>query len=135
MAHKSQGSLDTNVILRLLLDDVPVHTKIVDKLLTNTAVYEIADMALVEVIFVLEKIYTMPRALITENILGIIRNTQFNCNRKLFERVLPNYAANTNVSIADCLLVEYARLQKALPLHTFDVALTKSYPADTVLLT
>lgn len=134
MAKNSTGSLDTNVLLRLILGDVPKQAAAVEKLLAKGQSYEIADVIIVEIIFVLEKVYEMPRAQVSENILGIIRNQSFNCNRKVFELALPTYRDTPSVSIVDCLTVAYASINKALPVYTFDKALVKSAPEETVLL-
>jgi len=127
------ASLDTNIILRLLLNDVPAHTKLAEQFV-DTHTCHVADLALTEVIFVLEKIYHMPRAHIVENIYAVIRNPKLRCNRVLFETALPTYQDTKQVSINDCLLVAYATLDHTTPLATFDKKLTKQYPTDTALL-
>ena len=40
------GSLDTNILLRLILEDVPEQSIAVEKLLTKGKVFEVADAAL-----------------------------------------------------------------------------------------
>lgn len=121
MAGKTvAGSLDTNILLRLLLGDVADQTSAVDKLLESGGKFEIADAALIELVFVLEKIYKFERSLIGENILGIVRNQQFICNRELFERAVPLYLENNRLSIMDSALLIYARLNRATPLFSFD---------------
>ena len=115
-----RGSLDTNALLRLLLDDVPAQTNAVETLLEKGGVFEVADAALIEMVFVLEKICKMNRSLIQENIFAITRNKQFLCNKELFERCVPIYVAHKSLSIIDCALIAYARLANATPLYTFD---------------
>jgi predicted nucleic-acid-binding protein len=132
MAQRNSGSFDTNLLLRLILDDVPMQTKSIDALLASGRKFEIADVALVEMIFVLEKIYQMDRVLIQENIFAIIRNTSFVCNRQLFEHALPLYISESMLSIIDCVLLIYARLNKALPLYSFDKKLVKVSQGDSV---
>ena len=133
MANKPNGSLDTNILLRLLLDDVPEQTKVVEKILASGKKFEVADAALIEMVFVLEKIYKMDRELIQENVIGIIRNSLFVCNKQLFERVMPIYVSEPTLSIIDCSLLMYARLNQALPLYTFDKKLVKKSDKDSVL--
>ena len=133
MARKPSGSLDTNALLRLLLADVPAQTRAVEALLQRDAVYAVADVALIEMIFVLEKIYQMERPLIQENVFGIVRNQSFVCNRALFEQVMPQYVAEPGVSIIDCVLVAYARHTKATPLYTFDKKLVQMASPDAVV--
>lgn len=133
MANKTRGSLDTNVLLRLLLNDVPAQTKAAEALLVSGAKYEVADAALIEMVFVLEKIYRMDRVLISENILGIVRNQSFYCNRVLFEQVMPQYVAEPSLSIIDCSLLTYARLNKAVPLYSFDKKLVQKSASDCLI--
>lgn len=129
------GSLDTNILLRLLLNDIPQQSSAVEKLLTSGKTYEIADAALFEIVYVLEKVYKIQREQVAKSILVIVRNNQFNCNRKLFELTMPLYIQESKLSIIDCALVHYATLQNATPLFTFDKALAQSNPDSTQLLT
>lgn len=132
MPKKSSGSFDTNMLLRLLLDDVPAQTAAVDKLLRPGCAYEVADVALIEMVFVLEKVYEMDRNLIKENVMGIVRNRSFLCNTNLFERAMPLYVAEPGLSVVDCVLLIYVRLNAALPLYTFDKKLSKASAGDSV---
>lgn len=128
--NKKNGSLDTNVLLRLLLDDVAPQTKAVERLLARGERFEVADAALIEMIFVLEKVYGFGREDILENVWVITRNEQFVCNRVLFEHALPLYLHHGKLSIMDCVLLVYARLNNAAPLWTFDKDLIKQGGGD-----
>lgn len=130
MAKKTSGSLDTNVLLRLLLNDVPEQTILVESLLSKGVQFEIADATIFELVFVLERVYGMERELVCENISAIIGNPKFNSNRALFKDALRLYESESKLSIIDCALLVYARLQKALPLFTFDKELQKKSMCD-----
>lgn len=130
--NKNAVSIDTNILLRMIFDDVPEQTKIAEKWIDEHTCH-VADLALTETVFVLEKVYKMSRSDISINILAIIRNQNFNCNRIVFEMSLPIYTKNPSVSINDCLLATYAEMQKATPLYTFDKKLTKVYTESTKL--
>jgi predicted nucleic-acid-binding protein len=122
-----RGSLDANVILRLLLNDVPAHYKAAKKLLLQSEVQlAVADAALIEVIFVLNRNYGMTREQVHKLITGFISLPQINCNRVLFTLALPLYINNESLSFEDCALTVYAELNDALPLYTFDKKLAKS---------
>ena len=121
---KPQGSLDTNVLLRLILGDVPAQTDAVEHLLAKGGVFKVSDAAITEMIYVLEKVLGKDRSLIQENVLAITRHKQFSTNAKLFERCMPLYCSYPKLSIVDCVLVAYAELDKT-PLHTFDKDLAK----------
>jgi predicted nucleic-acid-binding protein len=130
MKRNSGGSLDTNILLRLLLDDVPEQTVVVDRMLKRGSRFDIADIALIELIFVLEKVYHFERSHVCENVLSITHNEQFNCNRSLFEYALSLYSAHPKLSIIDCVLLVYARLNQKTPLYTFDKELIRQGSDD-----
>lgn len=135
MASKKNGSLDTNVLLRLILGDIPTQAEAVEKLLKPGSLFDVSDITIIEMIFVLEKIYKLPRTLIQENIFTIINHPSITCNRKLFSQTLPLYTGNPKLSIIDCALTKYAELSKAIPLYTFDTALAKTCTTTTQILT
>lgn len=122
---RPRGLFDTNILLRLVLGDVPSQTQAVERLLSDGGVYEVYDAALIEMVFVLEKILHKDRALIKENVFAITRHKQFRTNKKLFEHCMPLYSTHDDLSIVDCVLVSYAHLQKTAPLYTFDKNLVK----------
>lgn len=131
--NKKVVSVDTNVLLRLMLHDVPEQTTKAEKWVMEHTCH-IADLAITETMFVLEKVYEMPRNDIAENIFAIIRNPRFCSNRVLFEKALPVYMDNPSVSINDCLLATYAEINQAIPHATFDKKLAKVYPKSAILL-
>ena len=134
MAKTKAASLDTNTLLRLVLGDLPEQTNMVEDLIKRSQVLHVADVALIEMVFVLEKIYSFSRADVVTSVQAIIRHPKINANRKLFERVLPDYLEKPKLSIVDCALVHYATLTDATPLFTFDKALAASHPTTVTLL-
>lgn len=115
------GSLDANVILRLLLNDVPAQHTAAEKLMERPGgQYAVADTALIEVIFVLERNYGFSRPQITEAIKGFMSFPRINCNRPLFNQALVTFEAHSSLSFEDCCLATYADLNGATPLWTFD---------------
>lgn len=134
MANKITGSLDTNALLRLALGDIREQAIIVKNLLENSAQMEVADAAIFEMVFVMEKLYKISREQIAKNVLTIIRHKKVNCNRGLFELTFPMYIEHSKLSIVDCALTQYATLNNTTPLFTFDKELAKKCPELTVLL-
>ena len=118
------------MLLRFLLNDVPAQTRALDALLTEGGAYRIEDAALIEMVFVLEKLYHMPRDAVVDNLLVLIEHEQFVCNKRVFERALPVYVAQPSLSFMDCMLLAYARVHKQTPLYTFDKALVKHADGD-----
>jgi predicted nucleic-acid-binding protein len=118
---KFGGSLDTNAILRLLINDLPQQHKAVKALLTKTSgQLAVADTAIIELVFVLERYYGFSRQQANEAVVGLMQLKEINCNRMLFEKALPIYLNHTALSFEDCCLSTYAMLNEAEPLWTFD---------------
>ncbi len=115
------GSLDANVVLRLLLNDVPKqHKAAVDLLTGTTSQFAIADVAIMEVVFVLCRAYEFSREQAAEAIDGLMKLGGINCNRSLFAKALPLFVEHPALSFEDCCLATYAQLNRAEPLWTFD---------------
>jgi predicted nucleic-acid-binding protein len=126
----SSGSLDANVLLRLLLNDIADQHQEVVRLFQNaTGQFAVADTAIIEAVFVLERNYQFTRAAITETIEGLMSLTEINCNRPLYIKALPLFAKYPALSFEDCCLAVYADLNDARPLWTFDRKLAKQVPS------
>ena len=126
MANNRAGSLDTNLLVRLVLGDVPAQVEAVEKLLKSGRSFDVSDIAIFEMVYVLEKVYKQPRDIISQNVYSIINHTCINCNRKIFVASLPLYIDNPKLSFVDCALTKYAELNKTTPLYTFDADLAKA---------
>jgi predicted nucleic acid-binding protein len=115
------GSLDANVVLRLLLNDVPdQHAAAVALVESADAPFVVSDVAVIEVVFALCRHYEFSRAAAAEAIEGLMSLTQIDCNRVMFERALPFFTGHPKLSFEDCCLTTYAELSNAEPLWTFD---------------
>ncbi len=115
------GSLDTNALLRLLLNDVAEQHKAIKKLLREAkGQLAVADIAIIELVFVLERYYGFSRQQVSEAVTGLMLLREINCNRPLFEKTLPIYISHSALSFEDCCLSTYAILNQAEPLWTFD---------------
>lgn len=124
MALKLRESLDTNIILRLMLRDVPEQClKIQDLFMRQDCVYDVADLAITEAVYVMQK--GNSRSEIIDMLKELLLLPGVNYNRALFERVFPMYLACPRLSFNDCCLAGYAALNQAEPLWTFDKALAK----------
>jgi predicted nucleic acid-binding protein len=56
------ASVDTNVLLRSLLGDVPKQAERVDQLIASGTTLVVEDAALIEVVFVLKRVMLLSRA-------------------------------------------------------------------------
>lgn len=126
MALKLRESLDTNIILRIMLRDVPEQClRIVDLLMRRNVVYEVEDLAIMEAVYVMQNMYGLPRKKIVEGIRKLDWFSEISYNKGLFERVLPMYLECSQLSFSDCCLAGYAAMKEAEPLWTFDRDLAK----------
>ncbi len=130
----SSGSLDANVLLRLLLNDVPDQHAAVESLFENSVgQFAVADTAVIEIVFVLERHYKFSRPAIADAVEGLMSLTGVTCNRALFEKALPLFTRNPGLSFEDCCLATYAELNNAKPLWTFDRKLANQIHAAKLL--
>lgn len=114
-------SIDTNVLLRLLIDDVPKQHLAAVKLYNTSGQLAVADIAVMEVLFVLQgKTYGFTRGQIVDTVQSIIKLEKLNCNRALFVTALHTFTDHPALSFEDCCLAAYAELNHAEPLWTFD---------------
>ena len=113
-------SLDTNCLLRWLLDDIPEQSVLVSSLINSEESFSVADVALIEVVFVLEKLKKISRETIEKAVMMIIEHDSIECNSELFIEILPVYTKYPKLSIVDCYLEALARETGATPLLTFD---------------
>jgi predicted nucleic-acid-binding protein len=112
--------LDTNVIVRLFIDEDPAQTRAAEHCLETYSLLDIADLALTESIYVLADYYDLGRQKAVELINMVISHPRINCNRALFSIALPLYIKHVALSIEDCCLATYAELNGSTPLLTFD---------------
>jgi predicted nucleic acid-binding protein len=126
------ASLDTNCLLRWLLGDVPEQTEAVNRLLDSLETFVVLDAALIEVIFVLEKIKKIERSLIQKAVQVIMAQANIKCSQEVFEETMPLYVDHPKLSITDCYLSVLAKRDKALPLYTFDRKLSNQLGAKLV---
>jgi predicted nucleic-acid-binding protein len=127
------ASLDTNCLLRWLLGDLPEQTEIMTGLLDSSQSFTVADAAIIETIFVLEKVKKISRPAITQAVSAIIAQGNIKCSRAIFNETMLLYAAHPKLSAVDCYLSIVARQTGAAPLLTFDEKLANQVPGTKLL--
>lgn len=113
-------SLDTNVLLRWLLDDVPEQTERARRLIEGDARVRVDDVALIETVFVLETVMRIPRTSIRDAVRLLVSMASLDLDRTLWSRASDLYIAHPKLSIVDIVLALRARLCDSPPLYTFD---------------
>ncbi|WP_035782460.1 PIN domain-containing protein [Arthrobacter sp. H14] len=126
----TSGSLDANVLLRLLLSDVPHQHAAAMDLLTSGARFAVSDTALIEVNFVLGRAYGLTRDQQHEAIIGLLQQLQIVGNIDVFAAAFSRYCAHPKLSFEDCYLVSRAEANGDEPLWTFDKKLASQTAAQ-----
>jgi predicted nucleic-acid-binding protein len=110
--------IDTNVILRYLLDDHKTFSSKAKAFMLQvshgTTKAEIPAVVVVECVYVLDKFYLVPRDDIVESISGILNFTGIiNRDRSELLEALLNYKTS-NTDIVDCILAAHSSPEKVV---------------------
>lgn len=116
-------SLDANIVLRLLLNDVPVQSERAAEYVGSSPCY-LTDVVISECVFVLEKVYKLDRRFIKDAMAVFFDLETVSLNESLIEETFDIYVSEKALSFADCYSVAEAKL-KGNELLTFDRAIIK----------
>lgn len=106
----SKNLLDTNLIIRFLVNDDPEKVNRVEKLLTNKDNTNILlDTIVAEIIWVLSSYYSLKKAEVIEKIRALIHLDTIDCNAVLINKALSLWEEN-NISYIDSYLAAIASL-------------------------
>lgn len=119
------GSLDTNILIRLIIGDIPEQYDKAQALIQSGETYDIADTALIETIYVLHEYYKVPRKLVAEAITQLLSDKNLRASNLIFDHTLALFVVRPALSIEDCYLAVVAQERKAQPLWTFDKKLAR----------
>jgi uncharacterized protein len=111
-------SLDTNVVLRFLLNDVPTQTARAKALFSKPAIY-VSDVVISEVAFVLEKAMMFDRANIGLMLKTLMALPNLTHNDLVLPEVITLFEARKSLSFVDCYATVEAKVFSA-KLYTFD---------------
>ena len=111
-------SLDTNVVLRFLLDDVPEQTVKAKDIIEKNKVY-VTDVVVAEIVYVLEKVILLSRQDIFELLTSFLGFANVVHNPYFLEDTIRFYEQHTSLSIIDCYASAEAKAYKN-QLVTFD---------------
>ncbi len=113
--------IDTNIVIRLIVGDDPKNYLKAKKLISKKhKVFVFEDVAMMEVVFVLSKIYQYSRQKVADgiNFISSFENIYF--NKGLIEDALNLYVSHPKLSFVDCYLAAAAELSQEKPLWTLD---------------
>lgn len=120
--------LDTNIILRLLLEDIPLQYKQARKIFLDAkngkVILILPQIVVFEVNFALKKFYNLEKEEIIIKLESLISTDYIQAESKeIFIEALAYYRL-LNISFVDCFLLSKTKLEKA-ELFTFDKRLKK----------
>lgn len=115
--------IDTNVILRYLIGDVPAHAAgaaaLMRRLEAGTERAEIGETVVAEAVWTLESFYKVPRAEIAEKLAAILSFRGVGAPKKgLLISALARFGS-TSADFVDCILAAKAQ-QRNLTIYSFD---------------
>ncbi|MDR1187422.1 MAG: PIN domain-containing protein [Bifidobacteriaceae bacterium] len=121
-------SVDTNCVLRWLLQDIAEQTAAVERLLAEKAPLTIDDGALLETVFALEHHYRFSRSTVAAALRQVLSEGRFVLDRAAWSALLPDYERRPKLSIMDVYLAHRARKSGRTPLYTFDKKMAAQLP-------
>ena len=130
------GSVDTNVIVRLVAQDDPLQAQAVDRLFARHA--KKSEMLMVPISVVLELEWVLRSRLsqtktqVLETIEALLTVVELSFEAEdAVEQALLDYR-DSNADFGECLHLALARKQRALPFYTFDKKATKASGAKAL---
>ena len=115
-------SVDTNVVLRWLLNDVPEQTERVNALFSSGQRFDVDDATVIEVVYVLERALRLSRGTVTEAIRTLLSEASMNLDREHWSVALTYFEQHPKLSITDIHLALRAA-ERSETLFTFDAKL------------
>lgn len=111
-------SLDTNIILRFLLNDVPAQTARAKVILSKPAIY-VSDVVISEVVFVLEKAMGFDRAYVGLLLRTLTALPHLIHNSHVLPETITLFETRKSLSFVDCYAATEAKVFGS-KLYTFD---------------
>lgn len=127
----SKNLLDTNLIIRFLVNDDPKKVSKVEKLLKdNQSTNILLDTVIAEIIWVLTSYYSLSKVEVIKKITALIHVESIECNELLISNTFSVWKEN-NISYIDAYLASVAELGE-ITLYSYDKQLA-SIPNIKVL--
>ena len=116
--------LDTNIILRFILNDHPLYSQkaitIINKIDTGKIKVYLSWLVIFEIVFVLQNTHKLPKVVISEKLLSllILKNIVF--ERKSLLEPTFKYYAEKNISFADAYHIALITKKRIHKIYSFD---------------
>lgn len=118
-----QVTVDANVFLRLLLNDIHLQVKEAEKLLEqakkSTIKLHVAQIIIFELNFILDKYYNLPKIEIIDKLKSVVQTPYLEIqDREVFIDALKIFS-DSNISLADSFILAKSKIEN-WELFTFD---------------
>jgi len=122
----NKAFIDTSVILRLLVKDDPSKARAVEKLLRESkdkgTTLFVLPVAILEVVWVAEKVYRLSRETIRELVEAILNTPELRCPLdRVFRQALITYEAR-KIKFADAVMGYWGLEEGLSTVYTYDEA-------------
>src|SRR5438105_3406714 len=115
----AKSVIDTNLIIRFLVNDDPQKASDVEKLLRDkTSLYLLPDPVAAEIIWVLDSFYGFDKQSIVEKIRALIHVDSIDCNEVLLNRALL-FWERYSISFIDAYIAALAQ-EENMPIYSYD---------------
>ncbi|MDR1266029.1 MAG: hypothetical protein LBK42_10845 [Propionibacteriaceae bacterium] len=122
------ATLDTNLVLRLLLRDIPEQYELVRDLVTAPgARYRVTDTVVNETVHALTHHYRLSRHHVAEIVRALLQDGAVEADKAFLDGVIICFVNHPKLSYTDCYLAEEARVSGHVPLLTFDRRLAREH--------
>ncbi|MGR3302500.1 MAG: PIN domain-containing protein [Candidatus Scalindua sp.] len=116
--------IDTSVILRVLVQDDNVKIKASVKLIKESKkrgiVLYILPVVILEIVWVLEKVYKYDKKIIREHIEAILNTHELRCEMENVFRMAIKTYAEKNIKFADAVMGYWGMEQDIFTVYTYD---------------
>jgi predicted nucleic acid-binding protein len=137
MTDQITGTLDTNIILRHLLNDHPDHSPRASGLLYRVSQGEIAvyfpDTAIFEAVYILTGLAKVPRPMVERSLISLLEPATFNMDHKSSViGALDFWKDQPAIDFADCYYLALTEALGVTQIHTFDRKMDRYPGVDRV---
>lgn len=117
-------SVDTNVLVRLVVGDEPIQTKHAEAFVSGGG--WVSHLVLAETTWVLQSNYDLTSSKIGDTVKMLLAHESLTIqDAEVVSAALESYQKRPSLGFSDCLILEIARKAGHVPLGTFDRSLAK----------
>jgi len=130
-------SLDANIIIHGIVGSPSCQREKIWKFLSTAGTtHRVFDLAVSEVVYVLDTFYEQTRREIAENLTLFFEQLEeyLDYNHTITKMILPFWVEHPSLSFNDCCLGFYAEFENVEPIITLDKKLASQHPSAKLLI-